>query len=374
MLNSAVRKVPLSAPQRRFQDKNLLAEINEFVKEGPYLNGLHVPKFEVEFASYVGTNFCVGVSSGTSALELAISVLDLPVGSFVLAPANAGGYASVAIQRNGFGCAYYDVDGNGLPSVELLETVRNPSTLAVVITHLYGQSAEMNSITNWAKAHNIQIIEDCAQAAGAILKDSKVGSFGILSTFSFYPTKNLGAIGDAGAICTNDQVLAERLKRRRQYGWETRYVSIERGSNLRMDEVQALVLRRELEKLDRYNSVRRSIWKQYYDCLKSFGLETKLLGADNPSFVAHLCVIKTNLRREVVALLAKYGISTDIHYPVPDYLQPTFSFAESSHLSETESLCNSVLSIPLFETLTSDEIEIVLTGLNHLCKSGILAK
>lgn len=374
MSNSMAGLVPLSAPQRRFQDKDFLSEVSSFVREGPYLNGKHVSSFEVEFASYIGTDFCIGVSSGTSALELAIMALDLPMDSLVLAPANAGGYASVAIHRNGLSCVYYEVNEAGLPSVELLERVRSNLTRAVVVTHLYGQTAEIDSLSKWAKENDIYLIEDCAQAAGAVFNDLKAGSFGTMSTFSFYPTKNLGAIGDAGAICTNDEVLASSLRRKRQYGWSKRYLSLEKGSNLRMDEIQALVLRRELGNLDKYNLERRRIWSQYYDCLQSFGVETRLLGKQDQSFVGHLCVLKTGRREEVSKLFASLGISTDVHYPIPDYLQPAFGGPVQIHLNETEKLCNTVLSIPLFETLTSSEIDMVLTGLEQLGRSGILDK
>ena len=364
--------LPISAPSRRFKDGNFRAKIAEFLSVGPYLNGEHTLGFETEFASYLGTTSCVGVSSGTSALELALMILDLQPGDSILTPANAGGYSSIAALRNQLTCDYYDVSEHGLPTSELLDSAKKSSSRVAIITHLYGQAANMREILSWANSNQILIIEDCAQAAGAEIEGQKVGTFGLLSTFSFYPTKNLGTVGDAGAICTNDSVLADRLIQARQYGWSERYFSSSKGSNLRMDEIHAFVLRDELKSLDDYNLKRRKIWRTYSDIFNNYELGNVLIGVGDSSNVAHLGVIKTKERKQIRSFLLSLKISSDIHYPYPDYRQPNFQTKQNFLLANTEQLCRTVLTVPLFESMSNSEIERVSEALKMICERRYL--
>ena len=194
------KSLPISDPKRRHQSLLQNEDFLEFLGEGPYLNGAHVPAFENELSEYLGSRFCIGVSSGTGALELALLSLNLPEDASVLVPANAGGYASMAVVRNKLSCNYYDVDEKGLPNIELLSDSRRRTDRVLIVTHLYGQSAPMEMLTAWCDENDLFLIEDCAQAIGAEIKNKKVGTFGDIGTFSFYPTKNLGTIGDAGEI------------------------------------------------------------------------------------------------------------------------------------------------------------------------------
>ena len=230
----------------------------------------------------------------------------------------------------------------------------------------------MEMLTAWCDENDLFLIEDCAQAIGAEIKNKKVGTFGDIGTFSFYPTKNLGTIGDAGALCTNNVQLAETLTIRRQYGWRSRYLSYESGSNLRMDEVHAFVLRTQLDKLEKYNSRRRDIWNAYQKVLLEFDKSDLLLGKNTPEFVAHLCVLKVKNRTKLQSFFNQYGLSTDVHYPHPDYLQPAFAKFKNRSLPNTEELCREVLTIPLFETMTSDEVSHTCNTLLDACIGNVL--
>lgn len=365
--------VPINAPSRRFLNSEFDEGLIQLLKHGPYLNGPFVSSFEKDFASFIGTEECVAVASGMSALELAISALGLRPEISILVPANAGGYASTAVKRNSFKCDYYDVNTSGLATVESLDKSLTSSSRLLVITHLYGQTAEMPEIMAWARSNNILVLEDCAQSAGSSLRGQISGSFGDLAAFSFYPTKNLGAIGDAGAICTNDSFIADELRSLRQYGWKQKYVSSSLGSNSRMDELQAFVLSNELKKLNGYNSRRRHIWRQYRSVLEKFNLQHLLIGTDDSSFIAHLGVLRLNDRQGLVSFFQELNIGIDVHYPLPDYKHPAFMVQNYDVLEITEYLSRSVISIPLFESMFDAEIESVSAALETACNKGLIA-
>ncbi len=362
-------RVPLNDLSRRFASSSVLRlEILELLITGPYLNGVYTQEFEKEFANFIGSRWSLGVSSGTTALELAIKSLDLPEGSRVALAANAGGYASIAVINSGMVPHYLDVDSNGLLNLDIIS--RNVAEFAVVIvTHLYGQAAEIDSIYQFLKLNGKFLIEDCAHATGSKFRDSRLGNFSDVSAFSFYPTKNLGAAGDAGAICTSDTKIYKRIVELRQYGWQSRYFSsTAKGGNYRIDEIQCLVLLRQLEHLDRNNSIRRQIWNRYLNSTKSG--ECRLIGSNEPSFVAHLGVIFTTEREKFQIFMESKQIDTAIHYPFPDYVQPGISSQLDLKLPETELFCNSIVTIPLFPEMTEVEISRVEKALNQFCDLG----
>jgi dTDP-4-amino-4,6-dideoxygalactose transaminase len=231
------------------------------------------------------------------------------------------------------------------------------------VTHLYGQTLQLELLANFLRQKNIFLIEDCAQAIGAYVGEGRAGSIGDISTFSFYPTKNLGAIGDAGAICTSNEEIFNRLKSLREYGWSRRYFSeIPFGGNNRIDEIQALVLDTQLSMVDEWNLRRRQIWERYKSAADKSGL--RILGSASRSFVAHLAVIDSENRARLTGHLNAHMIETAIHYPYPDYVQPGLTQdVFNKNMPTTERLCASVMSIPLFPELTESEISRVENAL-----------
>jgi dTDP-4-amino-4,6-dideoxygalactose transaminase len=347
--------VPFNDLSRRFfDDSPLLGLIKDIVMNGPYLKSKYTTQIESDFADFIGVDYCVGVSSGSAALELSLKALELPIGSEVLMAANAGGYSSIASRNAGLTPSYLDVDENGLldvlnPHIEL----RNAS--AIIATHLYGQICDMNQILEFAKQHNLRVIEDCAQAAGAAIDKKIAGSFGDISTFSFYPTKNLGGIGDSGAICTNDPELHSKVISLREYGWAERYfAAVDGGGNFRMDEIQAVVLSDQLKVLAMLNHARLKIWMRYAEICKKY--KVRILGEIGPGFVAHLAVIRVPNRNAFIEYMNSMQIETTIHYPFPDYVQPGLNQKLNINLPRTKMLCDEVVSIPLFPQMREDEI------------------
>lgn len=342
--------------------------IGRVLDRGWYALGPENAALEEELAAEVGTADAVLVASGTDALQLAMHALGAEPGSSILTAANAGGYSSIAARQLRAVPVYADVDPGSL--------LLTPETLAsacarmdavpkiAVITHLYGAAADMTGIMDWAEHTGVRIIEDCAQALGAWHADARVGSFGHAATVSFYPTKNLGALGDGGAVLSSDDGVAQTVRSLRQYGWSPKYrVVVDGGRNSRMDEVQAAVVRMRLSGLDAVNERRRAIHRRYEAAL--LGHSTRLVNAAGPGYTAHLAVLETDDRDAAIGHLSDAGIATDIHYPVPDHRQPVAA-SESAPLPVTERACEHVLSIPLFPELTDAEIEIITDRIGEL--------
>jgi dTDP-4-amino-4,6-dideoxygalactose transaminase len=350
-------RVPFNDISRRYQPilDSLTLELANTLRSGHFLNGEQTSQFQERFSNYVGVDFCVGVSSGTTALELALGSLQLPKDAKVLMAANAGGYGAIAARRNNLKPHFVDVDENGLLCPENIISALD-GVAAVIVTHLYGQSVDLEQVSQILKSRNIFLIEDCAQTIGGKVGSKRAGSFGHLSTFSFYPTKNLGSMGDAGAVCTSDSLLFERIKKLREYGWTEKYFSnIPNGLNGRIDEFHSLILNFQLNSVDNWNSRRRSIWKRYELAAQQSGL--RLIGCNSESFVGHLAVIDCPNRKQFITHMERHQVDTAVHYPYPDYKQPGI-FPESNlvELRNTERLCSSVVSIPLFPELTEEEI------------------
>ena len=331
--------------QNHALDADIQTAVARVLERGWYILGPEVEAFEREFAAYCCVPHCIGVANGTDALELGLRALDLPAGSRVLTVANAGGYSSTAILAAGLTPVYADVD-----PVTMTMQPTSSDVGAVIVTHLYGRMAAMPSIL--AAAGGVPVIEDCAQAHGAVLDGRKAGSWGTVGCFSFYPTKNLGALGDGGAVVTRDPAVAARLKELRQYGWRSKYNSeVAGGRNSRLDEIQAAILRAKLPHLDGWNRRRREIASRYNEAFRDLALIAPLV---DDAYVAHLYVVRSAQRNRIRQALAAAGIATDIHYPVPDYSQPSMPSADS--LPVTGDCCASVLTLPCFPELTENEL------------------
>lgn len=326
-------------------------------ERGIYLLGPELEAFEREFAAYCGASHGVGVANGTDALELALRAVGVGAGDEVACAANAGMYATTAIRAAGGIPRYVDVDPcRAVLSTAALKEGLGPATRAVIVTHLYGRMAPMAEILAIAGAHAVPVIEDCAQAHGATLDGRKAGAWGVAAAFSFYPTKNLGACGDAGAVVTSDPDIAEHVRSLRQYGWTAKYEStLPGGRNSRLDEVQAAILRDRLPLLDSCNERRREIARRYSVALAGRVAAPAPPGADD---VVHLYVIRTPRRDDLRAFLASRGVRAEIHYPVPDHLQASQRSLPTCHgpLPETERLAQEVLSLPCFPEMADSEV------------------
>jgi dTDP-4-amino-4,6-dideoxygalactose transaminase len=285
----------------------------------------------------------------------------------VLTAANAGGYTSTAVRALGALPVYTDVDAaSQLATVAALETAvaaigQKPT--AVVVTHLFGAGAEIDKIVAWAGKEGIKVLEDCAQSMGAIVGGKRVGSWGDIATTSFYPTKNLGALGDGGAILTSDANLAAHIRQLRQYGWSSKYrTTLDGGQNSRLDEIQAAILRVKLPYLDEWNAQRRAIHARYED---SVGGSVRMVNHSDDHYVGHLAVLETDDRGTAQSVLAQHGVRTDVHYPIPDHKQP-ISMPNDVSLPVTERAAERVLSVPLFPELTEREVDTVCAALSRI--------
>ncbi len=363
-------RVPLNDLSRDDHVEADLALVNDTIRTGWFVLGNQVKGFEAELSAYLGTAGCVGVGNGTDALMLAIRAIGVQPGETVVMAANAGMYAAAAAVAVGAVPAWVEVlpDRASIDPDALRERLAADRPAAVVVTHLYGLMADIARISEICRAAGVPLIEDCAQSAGASLDGRAAGTWGACGTYSFYPTKNLAAWGDAGAVVSTDPDLLERVRRLHQYGWTSRYhADVSHGVNSRMDEVQATVLRARLPRLDAENRIRRAILGRYVSALPS---SARLYFEDGPTCVGHLAVIAFSSEAErdgARAVLDAAGVGTDVHYPVPDHLQPAMAaLADGVRLPVTEELTRRILTVPCFPALTETEVEQVTQALSTL--------
>jgi aminotransferase EvaB len=347
--------------------EELSEAFSRFLASGQYVLGPVHAAFESEFASFLGVRHCVGVASGTDALELALIAVGCREGDAVLTAANCGGYATSAARRAGLRVRFADVDPTtlGLSSSTVEEALAS-DVRAVVVTHLYGLLADVEGIGALCRASGIALVEDCAQAAGARRNGRRAGTFGDAAAFSFYPTKNLAALGDGGAVATNSDEVAERVRRLRQYGWDEKYhVSLSGGRNSRLDELQAAVLRTRLGHLDEWNARRRAIVERYVTTFPDHA--GRLVAGSGEEYVAHLVVVVAADRTRMRAALEGAGIGTDVHFPIADHQQPAWrSDYRDASLPVTEHAVAHVLTLPCFPELTEQEVQRVCEVLSDL--------
>ncbi len=362
--------VPVANPGVRFwkQGRILRDTVQRVMLSGRYILGPEVDAFEEEFAAYVGADDAVGVGSGTDALTLALRALGVSVGDEVITVSHSAVATAAAIELAGGLPVFVDIEpvSRCMDPNELAQAIGS-HTRAIVVVHMYGQPADMAAIMKIARRHRIPVVEDCAQAHGARIDGQHVGTFGDAGAFSFYPTKNLGAMGDAGAVVTSRADLAETMRRVRQYGWQPRGVSQESGMNTRLDELQAAILRVGLTTLDDDIAQRRRIATAYDDALQDSDVAApaRIMGCDH---VMHLYVVECDEPDAVADSLKRRGVQTAKHYPRAIHQQP--AYASSVHrprpLPHTETLYRRLLSLPMFPELTSQEVGRVCRALREI--------
>lgn len=351
-----------SEPKKQYLSlkKDIDAAVLRVLNSGNYILGEEVHFFEKEFAAYIGAQYCAAVGSGTEALHLALVASGVGAGDEVITASHTAVATASAVIMSGAKPVFVDIrEKDYTIDVSAIEAAITPGTKAIIAIHLYGHPAQIEEIAALAKKHNLKLIEDCAQAAGAEYSGRKVGSIGDIGCFSFYPTKNLGAIGDGGAVVTNDKKIYEKIKSLRQYGWNERRISTSFGWNSRLDEIQAAILRVKLQRLDKDNIRRCEIAKLYGKYLSSTGI-TLPSESSGVKHVFHLFVIRVLRRDKLLRRLSAAGIVAAIHYPQPVHLQPAFNiYKPKDHLSVTEKVCQEILSLPMYPELRLEEIELI---------------
>ncbi len=345
-------------------DVEKLTEIaSSVLNSSQHILGQNVTDFERVFANYIGVKECIGVANGSDALVIALRALGVDRNDEVATVANAGFYTCAALNQIGAQPIFIDIDLDSqlIDPKDFKSKVFTNKIKFLVVTHLYGQVAPIKEILEICIENGIRVLEDCAQAHGAQVGSKKVGSFGDISTFSFYPTKNLGAVGDGGAVLTNNVELAEKVRRIRQYGWGKKYeVEIENGVNSRLDELQAAFLIEKLENLDTWNKQRISIAEKY---TKAFtGAKVKVL-SNTLEGVAHLFVVLSDNRKELIDHLAKHKIQSAIHYPIADHKQKIYENRfKDIKLPITEDSVGKILSLPIYPGMKQEDINHIITA------------
>lgn len=370
-LGDTVEPIPLNDLARSWiaTSTDVRSSVTRVLARGWYVQGPEHDAFEDELAAYLGVTHAVAVANGTDALALALLAVGCDAGCEVVTAANAGGYTSVAAARLGCGTVYADVEPDGLVMTpETVAAAIGPATRAVVVTHLYGNVADVKGIVAVCRPRGVAVVEDIAQALGAVVEGQRVGSVGDVAAISFYPTKNLGAAGDGGAVATSDRDIARSVRSLRQYGWGRKY-EVERlhGMNSRLDEVQAAILRLGLGRLDQMTARRQDIVRRYRAAIGPTG---RMVSASTSSFVAHLAVARFAARDRVREAFRADGIATEIHYPIPDHRQPGLPPAvRTTDLRETEDAAGEILTVPCFPELTDLEISRVCDALGRAARA-----
>jgi dTDP-4-amino-4,6-dideoxygalactose transaminase len=352
-------QIPLVAIERQHAPlaAELRAAFERVVDASAFILGEEVERFETEFAAYCGVRHCVGVASGTAALTLAMKAAGLGSGDEVIVPAHTFIASALSVLHAGATPVFCDVEeGSGLLDLDSARDALTSRAAAILAVHLYGQICDMGAVGSFAERHGLAVFEDAAQAHGASLDDRRAGSFGRAAAFSFYPSKNLGALGDAGAICTDDATLAEEARMLRDLGRHTKQEHLVLGLNERLDGVQAAMLRVKLPHLDDWNEERRS-HAGMYRALLGDSVRT-LAERDQRSCVYHLFPVRTAERDSLRARLADEGIATGIHYSPAVHEQPAFAaFELRGRFPVAQSWAAEELSLPMFPELRREEIE-----------------
>ena len=345
---------------------------------GWYVLGSETAAFEREFATFIGASNAIGVANCTDALELALRACGIGPGSAVVTVAHTAVATVAAIELTGANVVFADINPETytIASTSLDAVIRQYSASssaehaplkAIIAVHLYGHPADLTAIQDIATRHSLLLIEDCAQSHGAKLHGRTTGTWGTMAAFSFYPTKNLGALGDGGAVVTNDTVLAEKVRALREYGWRERYISHIPGMNSRLDELQSAILRAKLPHLAEENARRAALAKLYDKLLADSRVQTPV-SRPEAGHVHHQYVIRTAARDALRSHLAKLDVGTLIHYPVPVHQQPAYlgrCFLSVNGLPETERAASQVLSLPMHPQLTDDQVRHAAGSVNE---------
>ena len=363
-IQTVVPFVDLKAQYHSIREE-VRAEVDTVFESTQFILGDRVTEFERDFAKYLGVKHAIGVGSGLDALRLALEAAGVGSGDEVIIPANTFIATALAISGTGAKPVLVDCKEDTYQiDPGLIEAAITPQTKVIMPVHLYGQSADMSAIMEIAHSHQIEVIEDAAQAHGTRFMDQSCGSYGLAGCFSFYPGKNLGAYGDGGAVVTNSDEFAKKLNSLRNYGQKQKYVHVEKGTNSRLDTVQAAILNIKLRHLDDWNEARRNHAAMYSDSLAGQDL---IVPAIDPrsTHIFHLYVVRTAHREELQKHLASRGIQTGIHYPIPIHLQEAYADLgfKKGAFPVTEKLADEILSLPMYAELSQQQIESVLEAI-----------
>ena len=358
---SAVANSPVPFVDLKAQYQTIKPEIDAAIarvfENSNFILGPEVSTFEKAFAEYVGAAFCVGVNSGTAALQLTLMACGIGEGDEVIVPSFTFFATAETVSVLGAKPVFVDIDPVSYTiAAPAIEEAITPRTRAIIPVHLYGQAADLDPIRALAEQHNLHVIEDAAQAHGAEYKGRRVGGLGTAGCFSFYPSKNLGAYGEAGAVVTNDEDIANRLRLLRQHGQTSKYAHAMVGYNFRLEEIQAAVLNVKLAHLDKWNNGRRERAARYNELLSDTGLVLPR-EMEYSRHVYHVYAVQCDNRDEVRNRLDANGIQSGVHYPIPVHLQPAYASLgyKAGDLPVTERLSDRVLSLPLFAELTDQQ-------------------
>lgn len=346
--------------QQEFEEKAL-----SVLRSGWYVLGNEVKTFEERFAEYTGASYCVGLASGLDALWIGCKMLGIGPGDEVIVQANTYIASVMGISMNGATPVFTEPDGYFQIDADKIEEKITAKTKAIMVVHLYGHVADMDKIVSLCKKYNLKLIEDCAQSHGATYKGKMTGTFGDVGCFSFYPSKNLGAFGDAGALVTNDPKIAEETRIYRNYGSEKRYYNKVVGANSRLDELQAGLLNVRLGHMDEITEERKRLCANYTSRLHNPSIYLPK-ERENTSTVWHQYVIRCDRREELIAYLNEKQIGTIIHYPIPPHLSEAYQYLghKKGEFPITENYAETVLSIPLYNGMTQQEQQYVIDAIN----------
>lgn len=358
-----IKFLDLEKINNRFR-KEIDENIAEVLDKGWYILGNQNEKFTADFADFCGTKHCIGVANGLDALNIIIKAYGFSQGDEIIVPANTYIASILAITQNGCTPILVEPDIKTYNiNPELIEEKITEKTKAIMVVHLYGQAVQMEKIWELAKKYNLKIIEDSAQAHGAIYQGKRCGNLGDASGFSFYPGKNLGCLGDGGCITTNDDELAAKINAIRNYGSNVKYHNIYKGVNSRLDEIQAAVLDIKLNSLDNDNNRRREISKFYRENIKNPEIILPGVYSEN-AHVWHIFAIRTSKRDNLQKYLKERGIETLIHYPIPPHKQECYKEWNHLHFPITEEIHNTILSLPISPVMTDGEVEKIVEIIN----------
>ena len=343
----------------------MLAKFARIYDAGWFIGGQECALFEKEFAAYVGTEYCVGVGNGLDAIYLALEALGIKAGDEVIVPSNTFIATALAITYTGATPVLVDPDEATYNlCAKGLEQAISEKTKAIVPVHLYGQAAEMDEVMAFAHKYGLKVVEDCAQSHGAVYKGKKTGTFGDAACFSFYPAKNLGALGDGGAVVTNDAILEEKVRALSNYGSKKKYEHIYKGNNSRLDEVQAGLLRVKLKHLDKVTQFRDEIAGQYLAGIKNQKVVLPSVGAHR-NHTWHIFALLCDTRDHLQAYLEQHGISTVCHYPIAISDQGAYADDNLPKLPLAQKIAKEELSLPLYYGMSKEAVDFVIDTINQ---------
>ena len=365
-------KVPFSTVSRIHEAMRgeLDNAYRQVVDNGWFIRGEECRKFERDFADYVGASYCVGVASGLDALSLIMMALGIGEGDEVIVPANTFIATALAVSVAGAKPVFVDPDINDFNiDVEKIEAKITQKTRAIIAVHLQGRPADMDAVNEIAQRYQLKVVEDAAQAHGARYNGHRVGTMSAAAAFSFYPGKNLGALGDGGCVVTNDKELADRVRTLGNYGSDVKYHHIYKGMNSRLDELQSALLRVKLKYLDGWNQERKGIADRYFQGIQNPQIILPPKGSKKFDHIYHVFAIRCQKRDELEKMLTESGIETVKHYPIPIPFQQAYAecHAVKGEYPCAEEISDTVLSIPMFCGMTGEEVEFVIDRINSFC-------